>query len=1180
MKNKKFFRKSLKVFSLLILLVIVSFVSYKRFFNQDIINNDPDSRLVLSTIDNREYGMPYINPEWIEYNRLSEEERNNVSIIPSKYIYDYKPVTNLYGTYSSLPSQFNLRDEYATPIYDQGTDGLCWAYSSATMMESNLKVTKGITTRFSPNHMSFVTASTSYFNENYNVYSENRRINDGLAAKYYFSFNRVLLAAGVMPATNPLEDPFEDNFDISRKYNYDDIFNVNNFNYTVKNTVNFPEYQNTDDYKNMIKSFIKKYGGVKVFMSWGRKDIGYNEEYALHYDYDEYGSGHAVVLIGWDDNYTYKDHKGAWIFQNSYGKTEGDKVFYISYDMPSKGMRELTGIINMEERDWDNVYNYSNYPLIEYNGFKIKQEIGVNVSSVYENSTIPTSNPMALTGTMQLTYNKDKAKSEKIKSINFITASQNGKYYVYLSPTGDKHNYLYLGVVETTMPGIQTVEIKDNVVLNSDTFTVKIISNDGMFYQYANVFTTILEENDSVEEAHTNVTMLSKNNAGNYSYKLTTFLPDEYVNGEFLYYTVESKYNDMYHNLYSGNYYPYNGKSEVLIYVPYNTPIGSPITVTIKDKTHKLVDKFTFNYEVDAYNGDMPGNGTEDDPYMVSTVKQLRLISEIPSAYYKLANDIDLSLATIDEQEDINYLGWVSLDPFGGVLDGDGHTIKNIETKAESTSYHGIFRELNGATIKNLVIENFKSSGNESDIAIDGALANSVNNTKINNVVVSCDLNSKVKNFIGLASNLQVDGLSIYANVSGDSYVHSFIAVDNEHNYIKNLSVISNKVLKIPGVFQLRDSYFINIDKTDSTPSYYFKDIEQIFNVYLYTNQESQNDEIHTFSNISDFSSQSLENISFNENMWTKVSENSLPVLKAHNTLGVSEISGDSEYSLNIGEKKIISYSVLTPDAFYKNVEFSIDDTDIAYVENGYVIGRNDGTTTLHIKSTDGTNVEFSVTINVNNNVLYYFDYGDRKEVITLEKGSRYVLPTESGNDRLLVGWLDHGINKYEPGEELPVGSSRDFVAVYSDDLLANSNYIYDNEKKIINNLCMIDVDSFIDGLKVPENYNVKIFNGDEELTSGNIPTGSVTRIYKNDNLVGEYTNSILGDIYKDGEIDVRDAGMLVQYLVGIRELDDAQLRASDFSRDSQIRLNDVQLIKRYLVHDFDYYERMCPNEG
>ena len=55
---------------------------------------------------------------------------------------------------------------------------------------------------------------------------------------------------------------------------------------------------------------------------------------------------------------------------------------------------------------------------------------------------------------------------------------------------------------------------------------------------------------------------------------------------------------------------------------------------------------------------------------------------------------------------------------------------------------------------------------------------------------------------------------------------------------------------------------------------------------------------------------------------------------------------------------------------------------------------------------------------------------------------------------------------------------------------------------------------------------------------------------------------------------------MLVQYLVGIRELDDAQLRASDFSRDSQIRLNDVQLIKRYLVHDFDYYERMCPNEG
>ena len=1181
MKSKRTVaRKSIGIFTLLFLLIFVLFVTSRNFFNKKIINDDPDSRVVLNTIDNREYGMPYINPEWIEYNRLSEEEKQHVEVIPSKYIYDYKPVTNLFGTYAALPSRFNLRDEYATPIYDQGKDGLCWAYSTATMMESNLKVTKGISTRFSPNHMSFVTASASYFNENYNVYSEDRQINDGLFAKYYFSFNRVLLAAGVIPATNPLSDPFEDNFDITRKYNYDDIFNVNNFDYTVDKTVNFPSYENTEEYRNMIKSFIKKYGGVKVFMSWGRSGY-YNEELGLHYEYDDHGSGHAVVIVGWDDNFTYRGHKGAWIFQNSYGKTEGDRIFYISYDMDPKGMMELTGIINMEERTWDNVYNYTNYPLIEYNGFRIKQELGYDTFSVYETSTIPTSNPVAVSGTVQFTYNKDKAKSEKLNSVNFISASQNGKYQVYISPNGDKNNYLYLGEVETDMPGIQTIKVTDNIILDSDKFSVKIVSSNGVFYQYANVFTNIVTAKDSTEEVYTDVTMLSKNNAGNYSYKLTTFLPDSYVNGEFLNYTVNAKYNDISHNLYSGKYYPYNGKSEVLIYIPYETPLGSPITVTIKDKDNKnIVDKFTFNYELDVYNGDMLGSGTEDDPYMVSTIKQLKLISEIPSAYYKLANDIDLSLATVDEQEEIYYLGWVSLDPFGGVLDGDGHSIKNIVTKSEATTYYGIFKELKDATIKNIIFENISSEGNFDDKTNNGLLANSVINTKINNVVVSCDINSRIKNFISSGKSLVIDGLTIYSNIAADSYTHSLIGVDNGYNYVNNLSIISNKVLKVGNVLQMKNSYFINTDKTDSNPDSYFANIDQLSNVYLYTSQSSNNENIHTFSTVSDFSSQSLENINFNEDVWTKVSDDALPSLKAHNTLGVSKIDGDTEYSLNIGEKHLINYRILTPDAFYKNVEFSIDDDNIAYIDNGYVIGRNEGTTNLHIKSTDGSDVEFVVTINVNNNVVYYFDYGDRKETIVLESGSSYVLPTESGNDKLLVGWLEHGINKYEPGAEVLVYSSKDFVAVYSDDLLVNSKYMYDKNKKIIKNLCLIDVDEFISGLNIPDSYVVKVFNGDDELTTGNIPTGSVTRIYKNNNLVFEYTNSVLGDVYPDGIINSRDAGIIIQYLLDIAKLNNAQLFAADFSKDEQIRLNDVELIKHYVVHDFDYYERMCPNEG
>jgi len=1175
-------RKSIYMFSLLFLLVFVSFVTFKHFFNADVIS-DPDTRIFFSGVDNKEYGMPYINPEWVEYNRLSDEEKANVTEVPAKYIYDYIPVSNLYGTYAALPSRYNLRDEYATPIYDQGEDGLCWAYSTATMMESNLKVTKGITTRFSPNHMAFVTASPSYYNDNYNVYTEDRIIGDGINAKYYFGFDRFMLSSGVIPATNHKEDIYEDDFDISRKYDYADIYNVNNFDYTVTDAVNFPIYENNEDYRNMLKSFIKNYGAVRIYMSWSNRDSYYNDEMSLHFDYDTYGSGHAVVLVGWDDNYTYRDHKGAWIIQNSYSKSEGDRMFYLSYDIDPVGIREITGIINMDERNWDNVYNFTNYPKVEFNGFKINQDIQLMTSSMHETSTTLSNNPVAIMGTAHFTYTKNKAKVEQLKMISIVTANQGGTFQVFVSPDGNKDNYIFLDNVTNNLPGIYSVKVSDNILLNSDNFSIKVVSSDGVFYQYVTAYTSIVEEKTSSSEVHSVATLLNKNNAGNYVYKLTTFIPEGYDNGELSYsITAFNRKTDTNQTLLNRKYNSYyNGNAEILYSVPYDLPIGTKINVKITGKNNQVIDTFSFNYDIDVYNGNMQGSGTEDDPYMVSTIEQLRLISAIPSAYYKLANDIDLSLATVDEREEIYYFGWMSLDGFGGVLDGDGHSIKNITTLSDTSDYLGIFKSLKGATIKNLIIENFSSSGASIETPT-GALAKEAENVKIENVVFSGNLNSRTLNLIGSGSEIIINGLSMYVNVDNDSYVHKLIydPSSTKTNQVNNLSIISNKRIDVSELSSLRNAYFIATDAYNYGINNMFGNISYLENVYIYSSATSQNSEIHPFTNISDFSSLSLSEINFSDNVWNKISDNSLPVLKAHNTVGVSEISGTPEYNINIGEKKKINYSILTPNAFYKNVEFSIDDTDIADVVDGYVIGKGEGTTILHIKSTDGSEVIFDVTINVDNKIICYFDYGDRIDTLKVDYGEEITMPTESGNDKIIIGWLENGINKYNVGFKKNVYTSKEYVALYSDDILANSIYTYDKDKKIIKSICLVDVDTFINGLNIPNNYTAKIFNNDEEVTSGNIITDSITRIYNGDTLVVEYTNSVIGDVYKDGNINSRDAGLIIQYLVGMRELDDAQLYAADFSRDNQIRLNDVELIKHYVVHEYEYYERMCPNEG
>lgn len=66
------------------------------------------------------------------------------------------------------------------------------------------------------------------------------------------------------------------------------------------------------------------------------------------------------------------------------------------------------------------------------------------------------------------------------------------------------------------------------------------------------------------------------------------------------------------------------------------------------------------------------GDGTEENPYLVSTAEQLDAVRNDLNAYYVQINDIDLS----------QYANWVPIgnydNPFIGNYDGSGYTIKNL----------------------------------------------------------------------------------------------------------------------------------------------------------------------------------------------------------------------------------------------------------------------------------------------------------------------------------------------------------------------------------------------------------------------------------------------------------------------------------------------------------------------
>src|SRR5690606_17074110 len=128
-----------------------------------------------------------------------------------------------------------------------------------------------------------------------------------------------------------------------------------------------------------------------------------------------------------------------------------------------------------------------------------------------------------------------------------------------------------------------------------------------------------------------------------------------------------------------------------------------------------------------AYSG--AGSGTSGSPYLITTVDQLNEIRDFPSAYWKLANDIDAS-ATINWNDG---LGWIPIPSFYGELDGDGHTISGLYINQPDNDFNASFIGTieDDAVIKNLNIVDSYAQGTHT-----GGLAATSNGT-IRNVHIS-----------------------------------------------------------------------------------------------------------------------------------------------------------------------------------------------------------------------------------------------------------------------------------------------------------------------------------------------------------------------------------------------------------------------------------------------------------
>lgn len=207
------------------------------------------------------------------------------------------------------------------------------------------------------------------------------------------------------------------------------------------------------------------------------------------------------------------------------------------------------------------------------------------------------------------------------------------------------------------------------------------------------------------------------------------------------------------------------------------------------------------------------GDGTENNPYKISTCLELQSIENNLTADYILVNNINCSNTT-------SWNGGQGFDPIGtyvkefsGNLDGKGYIISDlyIQNDSSGTNYIGLFSILGSATgdnsiVSNLGIENINITYNGTSVDVNvGSIAGSLNAKGIiRSSYVTGEINAY--RFVGGLVGYNYGNISkSYSNITinaGQNYVGGIVGI-NDGGIVNNTYSIGNVtgVIATGGIF-------------------------------------------------------------------------------------------------------------------------------------------------------------------------------------------------------------------------------------------------------------------------------------------------------------------------------------------------------------------------------------------
>ena len=241
-----------------------------------------------------------------EFSDVFDVKNPNLTAYSNNYTLYY----NL-NTQSQLPKYYSLIDEgQVTPVKNQDDGGNCWAFATIGALESAILKASGNSIILSEENLKNLASL-------YSVYGWDMPTNEG----GYDEMGLGYLLSWLGPVLES-DDEYSGKTVLSPVLK--SILHVQNVAFLEKSS-----YYNLDSIKKAIMNYGGVYSGIYMVASYNSKIEAYVQCYRGTHSCD-----HAVVLVGWDDDFYIPNApgKGAWIAKNSWGSNWGEEgYFYVSY---------------------------------------------------------------------------------------------------------------------------------------------------------------------------------------------------------------------------------------------------------------------------------------------------------------------------------------------------------------------------------------------------------------------------------------------------------------------------------------------------------------------------------------------------------------------------------------------------------------------------------------------------------------------------------------------------------------------------------------------------------------------------------------------------------------------------------------------------------------------------------